>query len=123
MRLTTLGLLVILSQQPNRTEVSGQWTLKFNAAFPIPDTTCEFKTDGSKLSGECRDKEGHPAIVVEDGTINGAEIRFAWRVKLSADAFNTIRFIATVDESRTALTGTLSVDRGAEVGSFAGSKK
>jgi len=80
-------LLILLSQQPDRTALSGRWTLKFNAVFPIPDTTCEFKTEGSKLSGECRDKEGHPA-----------------------------------NESRTSLTGTLSVDRGAEVGSFAGSK-
>jgi hypothetical protein len=123
MKLIAAGLLLILGQQPEGSAVSGQWTLTFKAVFPIPATMCDFKTDGRKLTGECRDREGHPAIPIEEGTIAGAELRFAWRVKLSQDAVNTIRFIATTNDARTALTGTLSVDRGAEVGSFTGAKK
>jgi hypothetical protein len=120
--LFVIGLLLTLSQQPRQERVSGQWSLTFKAVFPIPETTCEFKVNGNRLTGECRDQEGHPPIPIEEGTVAGAELRFAWRVKLSADAIKTIRFIATANESRTTLTGTLSVDRGAEVGSFSGAK-
>ena len=120
--LTAIGLLLLLAQRPQQDQLSGQWSLTFKAVFPIPDTTCEFKANGNRLTGECRDNQGHPAVSIEEGTVAGAELRFAWRVKLSADV-NTIRFIATANEARTALTGTLSVDRGAEVGSFSGSKK
>jgi hypothetical protein len=108
--------LPILLASVSAADVSGSWRMSFKADWTsIPDLACTLSQKDDKLSGSCRNAGGRDdgqSVELNDGSINGEQVSWTWKVTVPDGVTWTYSFAGTLDGSGTAMKGVVTLSAG-----------